>query len=77
VCQRAEARERWAYWASVTQLQRDRRACAAAINAAVKLRGLDEVDLHVGCAIRFGAGAPSYECAVRWRLERFLLALER
>jgi hypothetical protein len=77
VRQRVEAGERWAYWASVTQLLRDLRAGAAAINAAVELR-FDDVDLGLACEIRFGAGgAPGNPCAAGWRLEQFLLALER
>jgi hypothetical protein len=77
VRQHVEAGERWAYWASVTQLLRDLRAGAAAINAAVELR-FDDVDLSLACAIRFGAGgAPGDPCAAGWRLEQFLLALER
>jgi hypothetical protein len=80
VRRRVEAGERWAYWASVTQLLRDLRAGAAAINAvfnaAAELR-FDDVELSLACAIRFGAGgAPGNSCAAGWRLEQFLLALE-
>jgi hypothetical protein len=70
--------ERYAYWVSVTELPHTLHSGASAINAAHALRGLDKVSLSLACEIRFGAGgAPGYECAAGWRLEQFLLALER
>ena len=75
---RVEGGERYAYWVSVTELLHTLHTGASAINAASELRGLDAAYLSVACEIRFGAGGASgYESAAGWRLEQFLLALER
>jgi hypothetical protein len=78
VDQRVAGGERYNYWASVTELLHTLHSGASAINAAYELRGLDDIYLSLACEIRFGAGgAPGNPCAAVWRLEQFLLALER